>query len=104
MVAGKETFIDAMIQACGMVNVAETMEGRYPSCSIDEIVTMAPDYLLLSSEPFPFAEKHILTLNEMVPNSKAVLVDGEFFSWYGSRLLLFENYWNKTVQTLIKSN
>jgi hypothetical protein len=45
-----------------------------------------PDCVLLSSEPYPFKEKHLLEISRLCPNAMVRLVDGELFSWYGSRL------------------
>jgi hypothetical protein len=56
---------------------------------------------LLSSEPYPFKEKHIAELQAVLPDGKIVLVDGEMFSWYGSRLLHSPAYFNKLSQRLL---
>ncbi len=97
IVAGKGTFIDAMLQKCGLENAFETE--RYPETMADELVKIKPDVILLSSEPYPFKEKHIAEFKAMLPNTRIKLVDGELFSWYGSRLLhapaYFENLLNE---------
>ncbi|MFT6679457.1 MAG: hypothetical protein ACJAZG_002137 [Granulosicoccus sp.] len=48
--------------------------------------------MMLSSEPYPFREKHIKEMQAILPASQVVIVDGELFSWYGSRLLKSVNY------------
>jgi hypothetical protein len=53
---------------------------------------IAPELCFLSSEPFPFKEEHVMELQNALPNSKIVIVDGEVFSWYGSRLLHLNAY------------
>lgn len=80
MAAGKRTFIDVMLSECGLINLTSTE--RYPEIELSE----SPDYIFLSSEPFPFKEKHMEFFKKTYPKSKVVLVDGEMFSWYGSRL------------------
>ena len=50
------------------------------------MIAFNPQYVFLSTEPYPFQEKDIHELQVSLPNSKIVLVDGEMFSWYGSRL------------------
>jgi ABC-type Fe3+-hydroxamate transport system substrate-binding protein len=90
MVAGKSTFIDAMLSKIGFVNCIEAE--RYPELSIDEINRLSPEIILLSSEPFPFQQKNIDELRLVLPKSKIILVDGEMFSWYGSRLLKAADY------------
>jgi ABC-type Fe3+-hydroxamate transport system substrate-binding protein len=98
MVAGKRTFIDAMLQKCGLVNVFEIE--RYPEIDADVLVRANPDVILLSSEPYPFKEKHIAEFKAMLPGATIKVVDGEMFSWYGSRLLLAPGYFEGLVKEL----
>jgi len=85
MVAGRDTFIDDMLQKCGLINVFKA--NRYPEINVDMLITSNPELILLSSEPYPFKEKHIAELRAILPGAIIKLVDGEIFSWYGSRLL-----------------
>jgi hypothetical protein len=68
------------------------MVDRYPELSLDEVKRLAPEIILLSSEPFPFQQKNIDELRLVFPNTKIIRVDGEMFSWYGSRLLEAADY------------
>jgi ABC-type Fe3+-hydroxamate transport system substrate-binding protein len=86
MVAGSHNFIDALLKHCGFVNVFGHLP-RYPAVTEVQIREAHPDCLLLSSEPYPFAEKHRAELQQLCPGTKVLLVDGEMFSWYGSRLV-----------------
>lgn len=90
MAAGRETFIDEMMDFAGLENVLS--ESRYPELTLEVIQELAPEVILLSSEPYPFKEKHIHEINEVLPNCDVKLVDGEIFSWYGSRLLQASAY------------
>lgn len=90
MAAGKGTFIDSILSKIGLVNVVE--EARYPTLSADQLRQLQPELIYLSSEPYPFKQEHIHELQSVVPNSEVVLVDGELFSWYGSRMLLAPDY------------
>ncbi|MBL7704346.1 MAG: ABC transporter substrate-binding protein [Taibaiella sp.] len=85
MAAGSHTFLHDILTRLGFENVFSTMS-RYPQTQWQELQALAPDYVLLSSEPFPFKEKHLLEFSEKLPNARILLVDGELFSWYGSRL------------------
>lgn len=99
MVAGANTFIDALLKAAHFENVfAETP--RYPAVTIPEIQAKNPELILLSSEPYPFKEKHVQLFQEMCPKARVEVVDGELFSWYGSRLLHTTNYIKKIHQKL----
>lgn len=94
-VAGKNTFIDSMLTQCGLKNA--TREARYPEVPL----AIQPDFVFLSSEPFPFKKKHIESFQKRYPNSKIVLVDGEMFSWYGSRLKDAPKYFQELLSNLI---
>jgi ABC-type Fe3+-hydroxamate transport system substrate-binding protein len=82
---GENTFVDSMLDLAGFKNLIK--QTRYPEIDLEEIIKLNPDYLLLSSEPYPFKEKHILFFQEKLPKTKVKIVDGEMFSWYGSRLI-----------------
>jgi ABC-type Fe3+-hydroxamate transport system substrate-binding protein len=86
MTVGSDTFIHDMLTRAGFDNVFADKK-RYPTITIDEITDAHCDFLLLSSEPYPFSQKHIDELKSLIPSTLSILVDGELFSWYGSRLL-----------------
>ncbi|MFK8038180.1 MAG: ABC transporter substrate-binding protein [Crocinitomicaceae bacterium] len=90
MSAGCNTFINSMLILIGLQN-ADVSNLRYNEISKEKIIEIAPDYIFLSSEPFPFKNKHIQIV-EKFSDAKTILVDGEMFSWYGSRLLSFKSY------------
>jgi len=99
MAAGGDTFIHNMMQLCGLHNVFEN-KLRYPETTINELRMLDCELLLLSSEPFPFKGKHIAELQPQLPGVKIVLVDGEMFSWYGSRLLYAADYFKALKERL----
>jgi ABC-type Fe3+-hydroxamate transport system substrate-binding protein len=68
---------------------------RYPEISLEDLLSKDCRVLLLSSEPYPFSEKHIATFQAILPDVKILLVNGEMFSWYGSRLLESPAYFHK---------
>mgnify|MGYP000462866516 CR=1 FL=1 len=82
---GGDTFINSMLQKYGFQNLLQD-ENRYPEISKEAIIDLKPDYLLLSSEPYPFASKHLLEWKSILPQTEVFLVDGEKFSWYGTRM------------------
>lgn len=91
MAAGNGTFINNMMQHAGFSNCfADT--NRYPSIDISRLMAANPQWILLSSEPYPFREKHVQELQHLMPDKKIMCVDGEMFSWYGSRLLYAPDY------------
>lgn len=101
MVAGANTFIDDMLGRCGLVNVlGGEGDGRYPEVTIERLQALQPALLLLSSEPFPFGAKHQQVLGALLPQTRVLLVDGEMFSWYGSRLLTAVGYFHQFLSQL----
>jgi len=97
MTIGSDTFIHDMLGRCGFKNIFSHTT-RYPA--IDTWQLAQCDLLLLSSEPYPFQQKHIDELQTELPNTKIMLVDGEMFSWYGSRLLHAPAYFTGLLQQL----
>lgn len=86
MLAGQHTFIGRMLEEAGFENVAPVSEQRYPQVPFDRIPDLNADVLLLSSEPFSFTTGHLHQLAKVNPKSLCKIVDGELFSWYGSRM------------------
>ncbi len=103
MWAGGDTFIDEMLRCGGWENVLAE-KARYPEISPEEIAALKPDHILLSSEPYPFGEKHLSEVQAAVPGANVVLVDGELFSWYGSRLLQSPAYFQELIAGFIREN
>jgi ABC-type Fe3+-hydroxamate transport system substrate-binding protein len=102
MLAGKHTFIDEMLHYAGLRNL--TTKDRYPEITLQEIHDLNPDVILLSSEPFPFAEKHLRYFKQTFKQSQIYIVDGEMFSWYGSRLLKAADYIHQLRTGVIPTN
>lgn len=100
MGVGADTFINSMLELNDLSNVLGNHSARYPEISLKELNKLEPDVVLLSSEPFPFKEKHI----DEVQSEKlhVALVDGEYFSWYGSRLLAAFDYFENLHKQLSK--
>ena len=91
MVVANDTFIHAMLDVAGFKN-AFPNQTRYPVVTPDDVQSAQPDLIFLSSEPYPFTEKHRTELQTICPSARVMLVDGEMFSWYGSRLLRASDY------------
>jgi len=96
MTVGGDTFIHDMLTRCGFVNIFADRK-RYPETSVAELQTINPELLLLSSEPYPFKQQHLDELSGQLPGCCIMLVDGEYFSWYGSRLLDAPGYFKKLI-------
>jgi len=99
MAVGGDTFIHSMLEAAGFENVFKDQR-RYPETTIEELKNKKLETLLLSSEPFPFKQKHIDQLQPLLPDTKIVLVDGEMFSWYGSHLQYAPAYFKELQKSI----
>ncbi len=99
MTVGGDTFIHDVMRRASLTNVFGE-QTRYPTTSLEDIAAAKPEVVLLSSEPFPFREQHIAEVEAAVPSAAVELVDGELFSWYGSRMRLMPSYLNDLHQRL----
>ncbi|MEO8932907.1 MAG: helical backbone metal receptor [Xanthomarina sp.] len=85
MVAANNNFIDALLSVGKFENHFQDLE-RYPEIELEKDIDDTVDVIMLSTEPFPFKEPHVEAMKMKFPKAKVLLVDGELFSWYGSRL------------------
>ena len=101
MGAGGDTFIHAMMEQAGLGNVLAG-QTRYPELDPEALRELQPDLILLSSEPYPFREKHRAELRALCPHARVMLVDGEVFSWYGYRPLFAPVEWARIAGQLVE--
>ncbi len=99
MTIGHDTYIHHMLEMVGLKNVFDDAR-RYPTVTLDEIISLQPDFIFLSSEPYPYKENHVEEISNSIPQSNVILVDGEFFSWYGTRLLKKSDYPQELKRTM----
>lgn len=100
MAAGQDTFINEMLKLNKFTNIYES-RGRYPEIIIQKIrIQGDPDVVLLSSEPYPFKEEDAFEVGRFTHHAKTVFVDGEMFSWYGSRLVKAFPYFKQLRERL----
>jgi ABC-type Fe3+-hydroxamate transport system substrate-binding protein len=103
MVAGKDNFINHILSRLGFENVfanqlnSPQISYRYPQITSTELAAAAPDTIYLSSEPFPFKDMHIEQFKAICPFAEIKIIDGEMFSWYGSRLSLAPAYFKTLI-------
>ncbi len=98
MTVGSDTFIHNILSEIGFDNIFKNQK-RYPIIEIEDLAEA--DVIMLSSEPFPFKEKHRAELKEFYPEKKIIIVDGEAFSWYGTHLAKCEDYFRKLISEFI---
>lgn len=94
MTIGSDTFIHKILGEIGFENIFKEQK-RYPEIQTEDLA--GADIIMLSSEPFPFKEKHIEELKKSYPDKKIMIVDGEAFSWYGTHIAKCENYFKELI-------
>lgn len=94
MTIGSDTFIDKILGEIGFENIFKDRK-RYPVIETEDLAEA--EIIMLSSEPFPFKEKHIEELRVFYPDKKIMIVDGEAFSWYGTHLAKCEHYFKTLI-------
>jgi iron complex transport system substrate-binding protein len=100
IVVGSDNFINELLKINRFENIYEHMS-RYPEIELGNMKTEdGPDLILLSSEPFPFKEVDAGEIGSFVEDAQTIFVDGEMFSWYGSRLIKAFNYFKSLHQRL----
>lgn len=100
MTVGGDTFINDMMKRAGLHNVFANRE-RYPAITLTDLQQSGCSVVLLSSEPYPFKAQHQEELRHALPGVEVILVDGEYFSWYGSRMLHAPAYFRHLQQQLL---
>ena len=101
MSVNKDTFIHSLLELNQWDNCFKDKLNRYPEITEEELVDSNPEMVFLSSEPFPFKDKHIDRFKQLLPESRVVLVNGEYFSWYGSRLVDSPAYFSSLHKSLL---
>lgn len=99
MSVGGDTYIHDVLEHWNLSNIFNSRT-RYPKFDLEELQRYNPDLILLSSEPYPFQEKHLEQIEKACPAARVLLVEGEWFSWYGSHMKhAFErlNIWRKAI-------
>lgn len=97
MTIGRDTFIHHILEEIGFENIFKSQK-RYPILELEELTEA--DVIFLSSEPFPFKEKHISEIRNVFPDKLIKIVDGEAFSWYGTRIAKTNSYYQDLIKSL----
>ncbi len=99
MSVGNDTFIHEMLREIGLKNYFSEQK-RYPHVDMKKLINDPPDYIFLSSEPYPFKNKHKQELAKYFPNTKIILVKGEPFTWFGAYQKEAYSYFNLIKHTI----
>jgi ABC-type Fe3+-hydroxamate transport system substrate-binding protein len=89
MTVSRDTYVSRMLALVKWETVPAERGDRYPEIQLDSGVLDGADAVLLSSEPYPFRERHVAELRAepLLAKKRIALIDGEMTSWYGSRAI-----------------
>ena len=96
MSIGRDTFIHNILTQFGFENSIQN--DRYPIVELENFKDI--DIVFLSTEPYPFSEKDIFEIQNQLPKSQIKIVDGTYFSWYGSRISKSSDYFEQLITNL----
>jgi len=86
MTVSRDTYVSRTLDLFGLQTLPESASARYPAISLEESWLRDAEFVLLSSEPYRFREKHLDEIRNAL-RRPARLIDGEMTSWYGSRAI-----------------
>jgi ABC-type Fe3+-hydroxamate transport system substrate-binding protein len=90
MTVARDTYISRMLATVGWDSYAAKSELRYPTLNLSAALLKDVDFVLLSSEPYSFRERHCVEVLDLLPSgshTRVALIDGAMTSWYGSRAI-----------------
>jgi ABC-type Fe3+-hydroxamate transport system substrate-binding protein len=79
------TYASTVLARLGVRNVLADHADVYPTVDLVEVAALQPDLVLLPSEPYPFAPRHVAEYQRAVPGSRVLLIDGQDLFWWGVR-------------------
>jgi ABC-type hemin transport system substrate-binding protein len=80
-----DTYGASLLAHVGIANACGAGAARYPETTLPALAQLAPDLVVLPSEPYPFAPRHVPEVGAAVPGARVVLVDGRDLFWWGIR-------------------
>jgi ABC-type Fe3+-hydroxamate transport system substrate-binding protein len=103
MTVSSDTYISRMLATVGWDTVAPNSSSRYPTVDLTPQFLAKVDFVLLSSEPYTFRERHCVEVLDALPErsrTRVALIDGSMTSWYGSRAIPGLTYLREFRQSL----
>ena len=82
MSAGPDTYLGDLMKQGGLTPIGPD---RYPVLSDEDLEALAPELILLPTEPYRFNRRHQAALQKRFPEARVHLVDGQALTWYLSR-------------------
>jgi ABC-type Fe3+-hydroxamate transport system substrate-binding protein len=90
MTVSQDTYISRMLSTVGWDTYVAHGSARYPTVELTPAVLDDMSFVLLSTEPYSFRERHCAEILVSLPpgsETRVALIDGAMTSWYGSRAI-----------------
>ena len=90
MTVSPDTYISRMLSTVGWETFPSESDVRYPPVELKPSLLQDVDFVLLSSEPYIFRERHCVEIIDHLSSdshTRVALIDGAMTSWYGSRAI-----------------
>lgn len=88
MTVARDTYISRTLAAAGWDTFQVRSDARYPTIELTPEQLRSVSFVLFSTEPYSFSERHLVDLLDTMPlgqRTRCALIDGSMTSWYGSR-------------------
>jgi ABC-type hemin transport system substrate-binding protein len=85
MTIARSTYAANLLNTLGVDTLPSGTESVYPTVELEEVAALRPALVLLPSEPYPFAQRHVAAIARSFGHSRIVLVDGQDLFWWGVR-------------------
>lgn len=82
MSSGPDTYLGDLLRQGGLTPIGPD---RYPTLSDEDLHALAPQIILLPTEPYRFNRRHQADLQKRFPTAAVHLADGQALTWYLSR-------------------
>lgn len=100
MTVSRDTYISRMLSLVNWQTWPVEAASRYPAVALEEARGQV-DLALLSSEPYPFGERHLpMVSGPLGRDTRVLLVRADMLSWYGSRAIAGVAYLRELAQRI----
>lgn len=79
------TYGSSLLESIGIDNVYAGAETGYPQVTLAEVAERHAALVLLPSEPYPFAARHVDEIRRALPAADVRCIDGQDLFWWGAR-------------------
>ena len=85
MTINAATYGGSLLASIGVDLVTASLPAEYPTVELPAISALAPDLVLVPSEPYSFSDAHVAELADAFATTRIERVDGEDLFWWGIR-------------------